>query len=592
MSASTYQQGRWALDDLIPSPSGAEMDAVFAELESAVASLESLRETLAPSISSEAFGKALACAERVGYLVRQLNGYATLWLSELTSHSDALAFRGQVDKVLADAQNRALFFELWWKALDADQAERLVETAGDLRYYLDSLRRYAPYTLTEAEEKIVNVKDVNGVNGHLTIYDMLTNDFTYDVELDGKTKTVTRTEVSVMAHSADPEVRRAAYQALNAVFAEHGGVLGQLYAYVVGDWNAENVDLRGIPSPISARNLANDLPDEVVDVLLSACRSNASIYRQYFGLKAGWLGMDRLRRYDIYAPIDDVEKMVPFEEGVTQVLNTLRDFSPLTAELAEKVLAERHLDSEVRVGKDTGAFCYGVVPDKTPWVLVNYNGRLDDVSTLGHELGHAIHSMLACGHSPLTFHSSLPLAETASNFVEILLLKRWLREASDPAVRRALLAKFVDDSYGSILRQAYFVLFEREAHRQITEGGATVDQLADTYLANLKDQFGDALDLSDDFRWEWTSIPHNFHVPFYCYAYAFGLLLVLSLYREYERDGEAFVPKYLNILSYGGSKAPIEILDEAGFDIRTPEFWQGGFDVIAEMVDELVDLST
>jgi len=591
MSETQYQQGRWALSDLIPASEGPAMGGVFSQLEEAVAEFERRRETLSPSIDVTTFVSALKQAERVGYLIRQLNGYATLWLSELTSHSDALAFRNRIDKTLADAQNRTLFFELWWKELDAQNAARLMETSGDLRYYLESLRRFASYTLSEAEEKIVNVKDVNGVNGHLTVYDMLTNDFTYDVEVAGEIKTVTRTEVSVMAHDADPDVRAAAYQALNKVFAEHGGVLGRLYSYVVGDWNAENVSLRGMPSAISARNLINDLPDDVVDALLSSVQKNASLYHRYFGLKADWLGMEVLRRYDVYAPIGDVEKNVPFADGVDQVLETMRAFSPTMAELAERVVAQNHLDSEVRVGKDTGAFCYGVVPDKTPWVLVNYNSRLDDVSTLGHELGHAIHSMLAADHSPLTFRSSLPLAETASNFIEILLLKRWLSEEIDPATRKFLLAKFVDDSYASILRQSYFVLFERDAHRLIEAGGATVEQLSATYLENLKHQFGDSVKLSDDFRWEWTSIPHNYHVPFYCYAYAFGLLLVLSLYREYERTGEAFVPKFLKILSYGGSVAPIAILDEAGFDIRTETFWHGGFDVIREMIDELEELT-
>jgi len=591
MSEQHYEQGRWALTDLIPAHEGPAMDAVFNQLEEAVTAFEQLRPTLTASIEANAFVATLKQVELVGYLVRQLNGYSTLWLSELTSQSDALALRSRVDKTSAEAQNRVLFFELWWKTLDADNVTRLLETSGDLRYYLESLRRFAPYTLSEPEERIANLKDVNGVNGHLTVYDMLTNDFTYDVEIDGEVKALTRTELSVMVHDADPEVRAVAYKALNKVFAEHGGVLGQLYSYVVGDWNSENVNVRGMPSAISARNLINDLPDEVVDALLSSVRKNAAIYHRYFGLKANWLGLGKLRRYDIYAPLGDVDKTVSFADATKQILETMAAFSPEMAKLAERVLAENHLDSEVRKGKDTGAFCYGVVPDKTPWVLVNYNNRLDDVSTLGHELGHAIHSMLAGHHSPLTFRSALPLAETASNFIEILLLKRWLAEETDPTARKSLLAKFVDDSYASILRQCYFVLFEREAHQLLSGEGATVEQLSELYLDNLKDQFGDSIELSDDFRWEWTSIPHNYHVPFYCYAYAFGLLLVLSLYREYERTGEAFVPKYLKILSAGGSVAPIALLDEAGFDIRSETFWQGGFDVIAEMIAELEELT-
>jgi len=195
--------------------------------------------------------------------------------------------------------------------------------------------------------------------------------------------------------------------------------------------------------------------------------------------------------------------------------------------------------------------------------------------------------MFASEHSVLTFRSSLPLAETASNFAEILLLKRQLNAEDDPAVRQHLLAKFVDDSYGSLLRQAYFVLFERDAHGLITDQAATVDRLCEHYLENLKDQFGDSVEVSDEFRWEWVSIPHIYQVPFYCYAYSFGLLLVLALYRQYEREGDAFVPKYVRMLSHGGSVSPMEVLDEAGIDVRDELFWQGGFDIIAEMIDQL-----
>ena len=326
------------------------------------------------------------------------------------------------------------------------------------------------------------------------------------------------------------------------------------------------------------------------DTLLQVCQENTTVFQRYFELKAGWLGLDTLRRYDIYAPLGASGKTYPFDEAARMALQSLDDFSPLLADHARRVLTDGHLDSEIRPRKDTGAFCYGVLPGLTPWVLVNYNGQARDVATLAHELGHAVHALMASDHSPLTFHSSLPLAETASTFSEMLLLERLLAQESDPVLRREILARSVDDAYATIMRQAYFVLFEREAHALVAEG-QTSDTLAERYLENLREQFGDAIELTDDFRWEWVSIPHIYHTPFYCYAYSFGQLLVLSLYRQYQAEGEAFVPKYLKILAYGGAKGPAEILTEAGIDIASAAFWQGGFDVIAGMIEELEGLA-
>ena len=234
------------------------------------------------------------------------------------------------------------------------------------------------------------------------------------------------------------------------------------------------------------------------------------------------------------------------------VLETFYDFDARVGEQAERVFIQDHIDSEIRKGKRAGAFCATVLPSQTPWVLMNYTGKVRDVSTLAHELGHAIHSMMAEHHSLLTQHATLPLAETASVFAEQLLTEQLLEQEDDPLVRREILASSVDDMYATVMRQAYFVIFERDAHQAVLENKSPEDLYA-LYMDNLREQFGDSVELSDEFRYEWVSIPHIYNTPFYCYAYSFGQLLVLSLYRRYQQEGEAFKPGYLRLLARGGS---------------------------------------
>jgi oligoendopeptidase F len=363
-------------------------------------------------------------------------------------------------------------------------------------------------------------------------------------------------------------------------------VLGQIYQALARDWRNENINLRGFKTPISVRNLVNDIPDEVIETLLDVTRQNAKHFQRFFTLKAKRLGMDKLRRYDIYAPVEKSDKAYNFNDATEIVLDSFNDFHPKFANMAKQILDADHVDSEVRKGKMSGAFCATLNPNLTPWVLVNYQGKADDVATLAHELGHGIHSLMASDHSAMTQHACLPLAETASTFGEMMLVDKLLSMESDEAVRRDLLYRQMDDAFATILRQNYFSMFEQTAHDMIAKG-AQVDDIADAYFKNLQSEFGDSVELSDDFRWEWTMVSHFFNVPFYVYAYAFGQLLVLSLYKQYQEEGEAFKPRYMKILSAGGSIAPVELLANAGIDVTTAKFWQGGYDVIDNMVTKL-----
>ncbi|MCU0519996.1 MAG: M3 family oligoendopeptidase [Anaerolineae bacterium] len=576
----------WELADLMPAVGTADMEAALHAIDVRVQAFERRRSDLTADICEDVFSEILVLYEELYADVSALAAYSYLWFSEDTGGQDRLSFRARANRIVADTQNRTLFFTLWWRQLDDELAARLEAGAGDAGYFLRSLRLLKPYTLSEAEERIINMKDVNGVNSLLTIYDMITTSLQFSLSIDGEERVLTRGQLMSFVSSPDAEVRAAAYQELFRAFGERTDVLAEIYASRVRDWAEEQVKVRGFGSPISVRNLANDVPDAVVDTLLDVIRNNAAIFQRYFRVKAGALGVGTLRRYDLYAPLSQAEKTYPFDTAVQLIDESFRAFSPVLADQALSVLEDRHLHALIRPRKMDGAYCYGVLPGVTPWVLTNYDGKARDVSTLAHELGHAVHALMAADHSVLTFHSALPMAETASVFSEMLLTDRLLGEESDPAVRRTLLGAILDDAYATISRQGHFVMFERVAHQMIIEN-ATPDALHATYREHLNEQFGAAVQVSDDFSREWTVIPHIYHTPFYCYAYAFGNLLVLALYRQYQERGQAFVPNYLRILAYGGSASPEHIIREAGFDMTSAGFWQSGFDLLSERLADL-----
>jgi len=402
----------------------------------------------------------------------------------------------------------------------------------------------------------------------------------------GKKKQLSREELSSYVRSQNPRVREAAYRELYRVYSSHHDLLGEIYKTLVNDWKSENLQLRHFTSPIATRNLGNDIPDRAVDALLDVCSRNADVFQQYFKLKARLCGIKPMNRYHIYAPHRTEQKSYRYADAVRMVLEAYRGFSPRLAELAERVFQEQHIDAPTRTGKIGGAYCYSVVPGMTPYVLLNFTGEARDIATMAHELGHAVHGMLAEHHSVYTFHSTLPLAETASVFGERILSDALMAQEQDKRVRQGLLLSQLDDIYATVLRQSYFVRFENQAHGMIANG-ATVEDLSQTYLSELRQQFGKAVKVPDEFRWEWLSIPHLFASPFYCYAYSFGNLLVLALYRMYKEEGAAFVPKYLDLLATGGSQSPQDILAKVGVDMAAERFWQSGFDTVRDMVREL-----
>jgi oligoendopeptidase F len=464
-----------------------------------------------------------------------------------------------------------------------------MQHSGELHEFLRHKRTLARYSLSEPEEKIINTLDVTGHSALVKIYDKITNAFQFTVKIDGKTRIYTREELTQLVRSPKAKTREIAYKSLLSQFDKNKGVLGEIYQNIVLNWKDECIQIRGYASPISVRNIGNDVDDKTVKSLISVCRNNADVFRKFFSLKGRILKVKKLRRYDLYAPIQKrEEKKYTYDKAVKIVLQTLDSFSPTLGEFAKKVFTEDHVDSQIRIGKRSGAFCSTIAPKITPFVLLNFKGRTNDVFTMAHELGHAIHSMAASDKSIFIQEAPLPLAETASTFSEMLLFDKILNQVSDEE-QQANLVEHIDDLYATVGRQAYFTIFEIDAHQKIGES-ATVQDISEEYLKTLKEQFGTSLSISPDFAVEWTCIPHFFHSPFYCYSYSFGNLLSLSLFQRYRKEGQSFASTYVKILAAGGTQKPEELLKEYDIDISSEKFWQEGFEYIKSQTRRLESL--
>ncbi|AOH42294.1 oligoendopeptidase F [Anaerolineaceae bacterium oral taxon 439] len=587
---SVYETGKWDLGDLFSGIEADDFKNALKEVDDRVKEIEGWRGKLDDSTTNAAFRELLGKIEAMETLVMRIYSFVNLMFTADSQDQKIIAMVGRIDALLAEIQNKTVFMSLWWKNLSDGVAADHLAALPEYRYYLTKMRQTKPYTLSESEEKIIATKNVSGAGAMQNLYSMITNRYTFELEVDGEKKTMTRGEISQYFRDPDPDVRRRAYEELYRVYAKDSAILTQIYQALVRDWDSEGLTIRGYETAMSVRNVENDIPGEVVDLLLAKAQENKGVFQRYFRLKAKLLGLEGMRRSDLYAPSEETKKRYSFDEAVRMVQAAFDGFDPEFKQKAMRVFNDRHIDSEIRAGKRDGAFCWTVCPDLTPYVQVNYQGKLEDVSTLAHELGHAIHSMMAEKQNIFQQHACLPLAETASTFCEMVLSDYLMAHETDKLVRRTLLMTSMDGNYATIQRQAYFALFERDAHALIREGADT-DALNELYMKNLQDQFGDSLDVNAEFKGEWTVIPHIFYTPFYVYAYSFGQLLVLSLFKAYKEEGKSFIPRMKQLLATGGSLAPEGVLKKAGFDFRDPAFWQGGFDILSDIVDQIEALS-
>ncbi|MFI5397107.1 MAG: M3 family oligoendopeptidase [Candidatus Binatia bacterium] len=485
-------------------------------------------------------------------------------------------------------RREVLFFELEWLAVDEATAQRVLAdpACAARRHFLSSLRRYRPHVLSEPEEKILEEKANTGSRAFSRLFDEVLSSLEFEVEVEGTRRHVNESGVLTLLYDNRREVRRAAAEALTRGLQGHQLLLGFIFNTLVQD-HAIDDRLRTYQDPMAARHLANEIGGETVAALMEACEVNHEIVRRYYRLKRRLLRLDELADYDRYAPIAVDKAVVAWPRCREMVLAAYHVFSPRMAEIATIFFDRRWIDAEVRSGKRGGAFSASTVPSVHPYVLVNYTGRLNDVTTVAHELGHGVHQYLARPRGYLEADTPLVMAETASVFGEMLVFEHLLREVTDAEARLGLVCTKIEDAIATVFRQVALTRFEQKLHVARREQGELPrENIGALWMEANAAVYGDSVTLTQGYRWWWAYIPHFVHSPFYCYAYGFGELLVLALYEIYRREGTPFVAKYLALLAAGGSDTPANLLCKFDIDITDPGFWNLGLEPLRQMVAE------
>jgi len=575
----------WDLGPLLPEPS----DGGIAELlDAADARTDALARTRGHVAELDAAGLAafMNGLAEVLDLVGRAGSYAGLDFATDTTDPVRGARMQRVDERATVINTKLLFFELEWAELPDEQVERLLadEQLSMARHYLRSERRYRPHLLTEPEEVILTEKAITGRSAFERLFEEQVSSIS--VELDGDATTLEAALARL--HAPDREVRHAAAEAITAGLEPGLRTRAFVLNTLLAD-KAVDDRLRHYDNWIASRNLANEAGDASVQALVDAVQHRYTIPQRWYALKARLLGLDRLADYDRMASVADVEAQVGWHDAKDLVLDAYGSFSGELADTAHRFFEGAWIDAPARTGKRPGAFCAYTVPSHHPYVLLNWTSRRRDVLTLAHELGHGLHAYLARDQG--VFHQGTPLtlAETASVFGETVTFGRLLKEVTDPQERLALLASNLEDQIATVFRQIAMNRFEDAIHIERREAGElSVERFGELWAATQAPMLGDAVEITEGYRNWWSYIPHFIATPGYVYAYAYGQLLALSVYAQYEERGADFVPQYLDLLRAGGSMPPEELGKLVDVDLADPGFWDRGLDIIERRLDETI----
>jgi oligoendopeptidase F len=577
----------WDLSDLYASPDAPEIETDLAQALSDATALEAEAKGKLAGLDGAALGAVIERYEQIEERLGRLMSYAQLLHAAKAEDPEVGRFYQGVHERVTEVGTRLLFLTLELNRIEDQAVAAKLEQSAELaryRSWIRDVRTFRPHQLDDEIERVLHEKSVAGRSAWVRLFDETMAGLRFP--LDGKE--LTSSEVFDLMSDRDRAKRKAAATSIAGVLTPNTRLFALITNTLAKDKQIED-GWRGFARPISSRNLANHVEDEVVDALIAAVRdAYPRLSHRYYGLKARWLGLEHLEHWDRNAPLpEDSDQKVAWSDAKVIVLDAYRGFSPRLAEILDRFFRQGWIDAALRPGKDAGAFCHPTVPSVHPYVLMNFQGRTRDVMTLAHELGHGVHQVLAGRQGPLMASTPLTLAETASVFGEQLTFRSLLAAERDPVQRRILLAGKIEDALNTVVRQIAFVEFERRVHDARRKAELTADELGRIWLDIQTESLGPAFRFDDAYRVFWSYIPHFIHVPFYVYAYAFGDCLVNSLYAVYQAEPKGFEARYLALLEAGGTLRHQELLAPFGLDASDPGFWSRGLGMVETLIDQL-----
>ncbi len=576
----------WDLSDLYAGPDAPELEADLARAAAEAKAFQGEFRNKLAALEGDALAAAIGRYEAIEEVLGRVMSFAQLVHAGDMSDAEAGRFYQNMQERTTDISTALLFFTLELNRLEEAELQAKLASKALARYrpWLRDIRAFRDHQLSDELESLLHEKQVAGRSAWIRLFDETMADLRFD--FDGER--LTSTEVLHKLTDHDGAVRKAAAKSFAKGLGENLRTFALITNTLAKDKEIED-KWRDFTAPVSSRNLANFVEDEVVEALVAAVKAAfPRLSHRYYALKARWLGLERLPYWDRNAPLpEDLDRTIAWDEAERSVLAAYGAFSPDLAAIGRRFFERAWIDAPARPGKASGAFAHPTVPSAHPYLLLNYQGRTRDVMTLAHELGHGVHQVLAGPQGHLMSDTPLTLAETASVFGEMLTFRALLEAETDPARRKIMLAEKVEDMLNTVVRQIAFHEFERQVHDRRRSGELTAGELGEVWLTVQRESLGPVFDFDDDYRVFWAYIPHFVHAPFYVYAYAFGDCLVNSLYAVYQDSAEGFAVKYLDMLRAGGTKRHKELLAPFGLDASDPGFWAKGLAVIEGLIDEL-----